>query len=139
MGQPASLQIVNIDSRRVDTVARGIGRSLHRVPNAQRISFVDKSDSTTWWIRSLDAATRQITPLAPLPTGVEDYVWTPRGELITSDGKATVMFWQPDAAQPNYAIWRRIGGLDSSVAGKITRLAVSPDGRWLAIVAEPVR
>ena len=59
--------------------------------------------------------------------------------MITSDGKATVMFWQPDAAQPNYAIWRRIGGLDSSVAGKITRLAVSPDGRWLAIVAEPVR
>lgn len=139
LGQPASLQIVNIDSRRVDTVARAIGRSLHRVPNGQRISFVDKSDSTLWWIRSLDPVTRQIAPLAPLPTGVEDYVWTPRGELITSDGKGTVMRWQPDAQQPNYAIWRSIGGLDSAVAGRITRLAVSPNGRWLAIVAEPVR
>jgi hypothetical protein len=49
------------------------------------------------------------------------------------------MVWQPNAEQPNYAIWRAIGALDSAVAGKITRLAVSPNGRWLAIVAEPAR
>ncbi len=139
LGQPSSLQIANIDSRSVDTVARTIGRSLHRVPGGQRISFVDKADSAVWWIRAVDPATRQVTPIAPLPTGVEDYVWTARGELLSSNGQSTIMRWHPDAAQPNYAIWRGIGGLDSTVAGKITRLAVSPNGRWLAFVAEPVR
>ncbi len=138
LGRPATLQLGNIDALRVDTVASAIGRSMHRIPSTGRISFVDKTDSTQWWIRSLDPATRQHTPLAPLPPAVEDYVWTPRGELITSDGKGTVVVWQPNAAQPNYAIWRAIGGLDSTVAGKVTRLAVSPNGRWLAIVAEPV-
>ncbi len=139
LGRPATLQLANIDALRVDTVASAIGRSMHRIPASQRISFVDKTDSTQWWIRSLDPATRQHTPLAPLPPAVEDHVWTPRGELITSDGKGTLMVWQPNAAQPNYAIWRAIGGLDSTVAGTVTRLAVSPNGRWLAIVAEPVR
>ncbi|MGH7693897.1 MAG: TolB family protein [Gemmatimonadaceae bacterium] len=139
LGRPATLQIGNIDALRVDTVATAIGRSIHRIPATSRISFVDNTDSTQSWIRSLDPATRQHMPLAPLPPGVEDYAWTPRGELITSDGKGSIMVWQPNAAQPNYAIWRAIGTLDSTVAGKITRLAVSPNGRWLAIVAEPLR
>jgi dipeptidyl aminopeptidase/acylaminoacyl peptidase len=139
LGRPATLQVGNVDAQRVDTVAAAIGRSIHRIPATSRISFVDKADSTQWWIRSLDAATRQHTPLAPLPPGVEDYAWTPRGELLTSDAKGSIMVWQPNAAQPNYAIWRTIGTLDSTVARKITRLAVSPNGRWLAIVAEPVR
>ncbi len=139
LGRPATLQIGNIDALRVDTIASTIGRSMHRIPSTSRISFVDKTDSTQWWIRTLDPTTRQHTRLAPLPPAVEDYAWTPRGELITSDGKGTIMAWQPNAAEPNYAIWRAIGTLDSTVAGKITRLAVSPNGRWLAIVAEPVR
>lgn len=139
LGRPATLQLGNVDALRVDTVVAAIGRSLHRIPPTQRISFVDKSDSTVWWIRSLDPVTREHAPLAPLPPTVEDYAWTPRGELIASDGKGTMLTWQPNAKQPNYAIWRAIGGLDSTVAGKVTRLAVSPNGRWLAIVAEPVR
>jgi dipeptidyl aminopeptidase/acylaminoacyl peptidase len=138
LGRPASLQLGNIDAGRVDTIARAIGRSLHRVPATGRISFVDKSDSTVWWIRALDPRSREITPIAPLPSAVEDYVWTPRGELLTSDGKGSILAWQPKPAEPNYAIWRPIGGLDSAIAGKITRLAVSPNGRWLAIVAEPI-
>ncbi|MGH7710797.1 MAG: TolB family protein [Gemmatimonadaceae bacterium] len=137
LGRPASLQLGNIDAGWADTIARNIGRSLHRVPGSERISFVDKADSSIWWIRSLDPATRQTAPLAPLPSNVEDYVWTPRGELLTSDGKATILAWNPNPAQPNYAIWRAIGAMDSTVAGKITRLAVSPNGRWIAIVAEP--
>jgi len=139
LGRPATLQIGNIDALRVDTVASAVGRSIHRIPATSRISFVDKTDSTQSWIRSLDPVTRQHSPLAPLPPGVEDYAWTPRGELLTSDGKGSIMVWQPNAAQPNYAIWRAIGGLDSTVAGKVTRLAVSPNGKWLAIVAEPAR
>ena len=139
LGRPATLQIGNIDALRVDTIALAIGRSIHRIPSSSRISFVDKTDSTQWWIRTLDPATRQHARLAPLPPAVEDYAWTPRGELITSDGKGTIMVWQPNAAQPNYAIWHSIGGLDSTVAGKVTRLAVSPNGKWLAIVAESVR
>jgi dipeptidyl aminopeptidase/acylaminoacyl peptidase len=137
LGRPASLQVGNVDAGSVDTVALSIGRSIHRIPATQRISFVDKTDSTTWWIRSLDANTRETVQLAPLPPGVEDYVWTPRGEIVTSDGKQSLLSWQPKSGEPNYAIWRSIGAIDSTIANKITRLAISPNGRWIAIVAEP--
>jgi dipeptidyl aminopeptidase/acylaminoacyl peptidase len=139
LGRPASLQVGNIDANRVDTVALSIGRSLHRIPATQTISYVDKTDSTTWWIRSLDATSRETSQLAPLPPGVEDYVWTPRGEIVTSDGARSILVWQPKRAEPNYAVWRSIGAIDSTIAGKITRLAVSPNGRYIAIVAEPAR
>lgn len=139
LGTPATLQLGNLNTGTTDTIARAIGRSLHRIPLSQRISFVDKSDSTVWWIRSFDPVTREITPIAPLPPGVEDYVWTTRGELLTSDGQRSILLWNPNAAQPNFAIWRSVGEVDSTVAGRITRLAVSPNGRWVAFVAEPLR
>ncbi|MGQ0538780.1 MAG: TolB family protein, partial [Gemmatimonadaceae bacterium] len=103
LGRPASLQLARLDSRAVDTLAHDIGRSLHRVPGTGRVSFVDKADSAVWWIRSADPATRAVAAIAPLPTGVEDYTWTPRGELVASDGRSTVLVWEPRRATPNYA------------------------------------
>ncbi len=58
LGTPNTLQLADTRTAVADTIATGIGRSLHRIPGSRRISFVRKVSPTEWWIESLDPATR---------------------------------------------------------------------------------
>jgi hypothetical protein len=57
--------------------------------------------------------------------------WTPDGRLVTGQG-ARLLSWRPGETG-----WSEIADLSASGLSSITRLAVSPDNRWIAIVAEP--
>jgi WD40 repeat protein len=129
LGDPPTLQLADTRTGRADTLARRIGRSLHRAPGGG-ISFVHKTTDTTWTIERLDPATRAITPIAATLPGREDYAWSPDGALLMADG-AVLYTWTPedDAWHPLY---------DFSDAGvtTITRIAVHPEGAYLALVVD---
>ena len=61
----------------------------------------------------------------------EDYAWTPDGKLLMGQG-AKLFVWDPTLGGD----WREIADLGSAGIGGITRLAVSPLGDRLALVAE---
>ena len=129
LGAPNALAVASIVTNKVDTVARNIGRSLHRVPGTTRISFSQKVSATESWIQEFDPASGTITRRAPLPKGVEDYAWTPGGALVAGDG-CKVVTWSNGA-------WETVGDLGPRGIRGITRLAVSPDGLWIALVGIP--
>ena len=64
----------------------------------------------------------------------EDYAWTPSGIALSAQG-AELLAWDPRGT----AGWTRIATLAGENLGRVTRLAVSADGRWLAFVAEEPR
>ena len=130
LGSPNSLQLADVQSGAADTIARGIGRSLHRIPGTQRVSFVRKVSGTEWWIESLDPKAREATRLVRLPQGIEDYVWLPDGSIICGRG-SELLRWTFGADD-----WKQIVDFGSARVGGITRLAVSPRGDRLAFVAE---
>jgi len=124
--KPNSLQLVDIRTGAVDSVATDIGRSLHQIPGRRAISFVDKTGEE-WWIRALDVATMEITPVAPTLAGKEDYAWTPDGRILM--GKDAVLHsWAPERG------WEEVADLGVGGIGSITRIAVSPHGDRVAIV-----
>lgn len=129
LGQPNALVLADLKSGKVDTVARSIGRSLHRIPGTNHLSFVSKIDDEEWWIVDLDPRARTMTRLARLPKGVEDYAWTPGGTIVAGDGSRLVR-WTGTS-------WEAIGDLAANGLSNITRLAVSPRGDWIAVVAVP--
>ena len=129
LGSPNALAFADIVTNKVDTVTRNIGRSLHRIPGTTRISFSQKISETESWIQEFDPASGTITRRAPLPVGVEDYAWTPGGALVAGDG-SKVVTW-------NNGAWQTVGDLGPQGIGGITRLAVSPDGTWIALVGVP--
>lgn len=131
LGNPNSLQLANIRSGTVDTIATGIGRSLHRVPGTRRVSFVRKVSPTEWWIESLDVSNGRANRLAQLPQGIEDYAWLPDGSIICGQGSA-LLRWSGKTGEP----WHRIADFGASGPRGITRLAVSPRGDRIAFVAE---
>lgn len=130
LGNPNALVLGDVTTGKIDTVARNVGRSLHRIPGTDHISYTERTADGATWVQDLDPALRSATRLARLPAGVEDYAWTPGGSIITSDGAGTLLAWSGDA-------WQRIGDLASEGLGSISRLSVSPNTDWIAVVAVP--
>lgn len=131
LGSPNSLQLADTRTGSADTIATGIGRSLHRIPGTNRISFVRKVAATEWWIESLDPITRATTRLIRLPEGTEDYAWFPNGSIIC--GRDSRLLWW--SGKPGDE-WRDVADLASAGVHAITRLAVSAHGDRLAFVAD---
>ncbi|MGH7480972.1 MAG: hypothetical protein ACRELV_02370 [Longimicrobiales bacterium] len=140
LGDPATLQVADARGGPARVVASDIGRSIRAVPGRHAVSYA-QSTGDAWTLMLLDLETLRSTPLAPAPSANEHHVWTPDGRLlIAADTRILVSWasagagaeaWERHAAMP----WVEL--LDLSAAGIriITRLAVSPDGRWLALVA----
>jgi len=132
LGSPNTLQVADTRTGAADTIVTSIGRSLHRVPGQRRVSFVHKGDRDEWWLVVLDPATREMQRLVRMPAGVEDYAWTPDGVAIAGEG-STLKAFDPRRGDG----WQTIGDLAASGLGEITRLAISPGGDAIAIVAVP--
>jgi len=131
LGSPNSLRLADTRTGVADSIASGVGRSLHRVPRARTISFVRKVSGTEWWIETLDPTSRVTKRLVRLPEGVEDYAWLPNSTIVCGRG-STLLWWSGKAG----AEWRQIADLRASGVNAITRIAVSPQGNRIAFVAE---
>ena len=128
LGEPPTLQLAEVGPGPGRVVAREIGRSLHRLPQREAVSFVDRSQQP-WTIRELDPASGEQRAIADCVEGAEDYAWTPGGGLLMAGGDT--LYGRPAGAGE----WRSLGSFAELGLGEITRIAVSPDGTRLALVA----
>ncbi len=111
-------------------VAEAPGRSIHRVPGTDRISFVRKVADDEWWIEELDPSsgtTERLTRTLPDRAAFADYAWTPDGGILMGEGE-TLHLWRPQTG------WRQVADFSGRGGGEISRLAVSADGSRVAIV-----
>jgi hypothetical protein len=132
LGRPATLQLADTRSGTVDTIVANVGRSLHRIPGQRAISYVSRAYEEIAWVMSLDPATRSMLPIARLPAGTEDYAWLPDGRIVAGQG-SKLMLCDPKTT----AAWTEVADFSAAGLMNITRLAVAPDGRTIAIVAVP--
>jgi hypothetical protein len=132
LGQPATLQVADLRTGTATLVARDIGRGVQRVPGRAAISFVQKgaTPDSAWAVAELDLATRQIRTLVRTLPGVDQYSWSPTGVLLMAKG-AKLYEWRPGSG----ADWQEVADFTTQGLANITRLAVSPRGDRLALVA----
>jgi len=134
LGTPSNLVVGDLATGRADTVMVNVGRSLHRIPGTNHVSFVSKAYEENWYVMDLDVATRESRPIAKLPKGTEDYAWLPDGRLVAGSGSKLFV------ADPKGAVsWDEVADLAGAGLTSITRLAVSPAGDRIAIVAIPTK
>jgi WD40 repeat protein len=135
LGEPATLQVGDIRSGKAEIVAKDIGRSLMSVPGGG-VSFVQRAGQGTERTMTISlltvkkgvSSTSALTPVAPGAT--EEFVcWMPDRTLLMSGGGKLYSWRQGDAA------WREVADLTAFGLRNVSRLAVSPRGNSLALVA----
>ncbi|MGH7618595.1 MAG: TolB family protein [Gemmatimonadaceae bacterium] len=130
LGSPNALVHADVRAQKYDTLARRVGRSLAPLPDGGGFSFVRQADSTS----TLVAATWPgfaTHDLVALPRGSQDVAWVSPTTVLTGSGSRLLM-WTKSATG-----WTEIADFAAAGLTTISRLAVSPDGHWLAIVATP--
>lgn len=135
LGQPATLQVATTRVGQGITYVRDIGRGLQPTPGTRGVTYLERAADTVYvaQLHFIDAKTTSIRRLAKMMPGVQDFAWTPGGDLLAARGN-TLYRWSRDCRVNDG--WERVGVLGPRLGG-VSRLAVSPDGRWLAFVAEP--
>lgn len=131
LGKPNTLQIVDVRTEKGEVIAENIGRATRRIPRQNKLSFVHKVSDQEWIIKAYDLDTRQITELIKTLPGSEEYAWTPAGVLLSARGSQLFAF-APGADKD----WREVADFAQAGLTGITRIAISNDGRRIAMVAQ---
>lgn len=129
LGEPHTLQFATIGPGAGKVVGESPGRALARIPGSGEMSYVDKSGEP-WWLTAIDPKTHETRRLNAMHPEREDCAWAPDGSVWMGDG-SKLYRWHPDDEEG----WELAVDLGEQGIGDITRLAFSPDGKKLAVVA----
>jgi beta-lactamase class D len=127
-GRPATLQLARPGPGLGRVAATDIGRAIQPVPGRSAVTFTQEIDGE-WWLRELDTRDGQARTIVQLlePDGYHAHTWD--GAVLAASGS---QLWQLDPQ----AGWVAIADLAPFEIHGLSRLAVSPDGGLLAVVAE---
>jgi len=128
LGSPNALVHTSVESQRSDTLARDIGRSLLPLPQKGGFSFTQRVDSS-FIVKTMGWPSRKTHDLVAMPKGAQDLVWANRDILLTAAG-TKLLYWITGAKD-----WAVAGDYAGAGLSDMSRLAISPDGKWIAIVA----
>jgi tricorn protease-like protein len=129
LGKPNTLQLVDTRTEKAETIAENPGRILRRIPHENKLSFVHKVSDQEWIIKAYDLDSRKTTELIKTFSGVEDYAWTPAGDLLMAKDAKLFVRKKSDWA------WQEVADFSQAGLKTITRIAVSPKGDRIAFVA----
>ena len=129
LGTPATLRVAELATGAARVVATDVGRSLQPLPGRRAVSFVQRRGEGSAEVMLYDVGRDAITSLVEAVDGGDFHAWTPDGTLLMASG-GRLLAWREGAAG-----WSELADL-SPLGVTLSRLAVSPDGRRIALVGE---
>jgi dipeptidyl aminopeptidase/acylaminoacyl peptidase len=128
-GQGAgALALVDLETGTSEVMASNVGPSLQMRPRTGALTFVSSPPAGHSQIKELDPATRKIGAYAPTVDGGDALAWTPSDRLLMAAG-AKLFVRENETSR-----WIENANLRKTGLTAITRITVSPDGKWVAIV-----
>lgn len=125
-----TLHLYDISKKTDKILAENIGRSLHKVPGENAMSFVKIISPNANQIQKLDLATGTISPITYTIPGQEHITWLQNNMLMMGKGNGLYLFdiklndgWQPVFIEG-----------DESLLKGVTRIAVNESRTKLAVV-----
>ena len=133
-GSPNSLQVIDTTTGNFSAITSNVGRSLLMRPGHGTVSFVTKLSPQSASIKQFDVKTHDVSIIvADTLKASEDLTWMPDGNTLIMGQGSKLSAWTQGLG------WSQIADFTEAGVTKITRLAASPNGKWLAIVGEPAK
>ncbi len=123
-----NLYVTNLKDGRSRKYATNVGRSFHKIPNTNLVSFISKEVKNNWQIKSLNPITGATKLIANTMQGVEDICWLNNKTLLS--GKNSILYKLTLKKDNN---WKQIANLKSKGITKITRLTTNIKSNKLLI------
>ncbi len=107
--------------------ATKVGRSFHKIPNSDLVSFIAKGNENQWQIKSLNPKTGATKLIANTIEGVEDICWLNAKTLISAKDNS---LYKLTLNRDNN--WKKVTDLPN--VKSISRLVVNPEATKIVIV-----
>ena len=105
------------------------------IPGTPHFSFLHRQGNGQVWIKELNTETKAIRPITTVVGNNSHYGWMPDGSIVMMEGSELHRWTAEDGEQK--AGWEKVIDLKNHGIKTATRVNVSPDGRWLAVVGVP--
>ena len=125
-----ALYATNLNESKSYKFQQNIGRSLHKIPNTNLVSYISKA-SEPWEITSVNPLNGETKSIMATIGKAEDMCWMSNGTILMGVDDTLYTF-----APGKDVDWIEVATLESYNISKITRMTLSPDGKKLAIVGE---
>ncbi|MBT0608877.1 hypothetical protein [Aequorivita echinoideorum] len=129
-GEKMDLALIDLQKNTTDTLFRNAGRSLQKIPKTQSMSYSLINDAGNLDMYMLDMNSFESFFITELPIGIQDYVWINDTQVIVASGNKLYLY--DTLGEPD---WVQVASLEEYGLKDITRLAISPDTKKLALVA----
>ncbi|WP_298758579.1 nuclear transport factor 2 family protein [uncultured Psychroserpens sp.] len=126
-----NLYTTNLEEGKSRKYQLNVGRSFHKIPNSNLVSYISKDNENQWQIKSLNPISGATKVIANTIAGVEDICWLDSKTILS--GKDNILYKLTLQKDNN---WKKIADLTANGITKITRLAVNPEGTKLLIAGD---
>lgn len=130
LGDPPTLEVSNLKFKIKYPIERNIGRSIHKIPGTELISFISQ-ENDDFEIYSINPLNSEKQYLTDALKNSQDLAWTPDGTMIM--GTSDKLYKLKPGVDKN---WIEFASLKRFELTGITRLAVSPLGNKIVIIVD---
>lgn len=124
-----NLHYYNLSTKTDTVIAVNPGRSLHKIPGQNAMSFIQKNAGKDWLIKRFDLKTGVISTIAPTLPGQESLVWLNNNIILMSSGANLFSYrvgtnneWRPVIIEGDVALLKGLSRLATNTGN--TKLAV---------------
>ncbi len=125
------LYFINLKTEKDSLLLKNVGRSIQKIPGTRSLSYTLINEEQQLDLYLLDFKTLESYFVCTLPIGIEDYTWLNQNQIILGSRSKLFIY---DLLISNE--WEEIADLSKMGIKNVTRLAVSPSGKKLALAAE---
>ncbi|MCK8479482.1 nuclear transport factor 2 family protein [Psychroserpens algicola] len=130
-GDDLNLYATNLEDGSSRKFATKVGRSFHKIPNSNLVSFISKDNENQWQIKSLNPETGITKVIANTLEGVEDICWLNSTTILS--GKDNMLYKLTLQRDNN---WKQVTDVSVNGITKITRIAVNDTSDKLLLAGE---
>lgn len=135
-GNVMDLVLNDLENNNSRTLVKNIGRSLHKVPGTNSMSYTILNDNGNYdlYLLDLEKDSEESYFLCALPEGVQDYAWYDENRILL--GKSNQIFLYDILGESQ---WNPMADLSEYKIQNISRITTNKKGNKLALAAELIQ